>query len=84
MGCPFRGPDVFIVGTVGRMQAVKNQTLLARAFVRAQEIDPGTARALRLVLVGDGPLRAQAQALVDAAGLGGTPGCLASAPMCRR
>jgi hypothetical protein len=33
-GCPFGGPRHWLVGTVGRMQGVKDQTLLARAFVR--------------------------------------------------
>jgi sugar transferase (PEP-CTERM/EpsH1 system associated) len=69
-GCPFGGPGLFLVGTVGRMQAVKNQTLLARAFVHARETNPSLTQALRLVLVGDGPLRAEAQAIVDAADLG--------------
>lgn len=67
-GCPFQGPDICIVGTVGRMQTVKNQTLLARAFVRARQLDPKAAHALRLVMVGDGPLRAQAQDILDRAG----------------
>lgn len=69
-GCPFDGPGVCIVGTVGRMQTVKNQTLLARAFVRARQLDPTAAQALRLVMVGEGPLRAQAQRILDAAGAG--------------
>lgn len=69
-GCPFQGPDLFVVGTVGRMQTIKNQTLLARAFVRALQLRPGAARALRLVLVGEGPLREQAQHIIDEAGLG--------------
>ena len=69
-GCPFQGPDVFIVGTVGRMQVVKNQTLLARAFVRARQASPETTQALRLVMVGEGPLRAQAQRILDEAGMG--------------
>ena len=34
-GCPFQGRDHWLVGTVGRMQAVKDQTNLARAFVAA-------------------------------------------------
>ena len=33
--CPFNHPALWICGTVGRMQPVKNQALLARAFVRA-------------------------------------------------
>ena len=68
-GCPFDGPGVLIVGTVGRMQTVKNQTLLARAFVRACRSGSAAAEALRLVLVGEGPLRAQCQAIVEDAGL---------------
>lgn len=69
-GCPFHGPDVFIVGTVGRMQMVKNQTLLARAFVHARQNNPEATRALRLVMVGEGPLRAQSQRILDDAGMG--------------
>ena len=69
-GCPFTDPSLFIVGTVGRMQTVKAQTLLARAFIRALELQPALRERLRLVMVGEGPLRAEAQALLDAAGVG--------------
>jgi sugar transferase (PEP-CTERM/EpsH1 system associated) len=69
-GCPFTDPSLFIVGTVGRMQTVKAQTLLARAFIRALELQPALRDRLRLVMVGEGPLRAEAQALLDAAGAG--------------
>lgn len=55
-GFPF-GPGHWTVGTVGRLQGVKNQTLLARAFVRALERAPDLRPRLRLVIVGDGPLR---------------------------
>lgn len=68
-GCPFAGPGWW-VGTVGRMAAVKNQTLLARAFLLARAADPGFAAQARLVMVGDGPLRAQAQAILDSGGAG--------------
>lgn len=68
--CPFQGPDLLVVGTVGRMQTVKNQTLLARAFVRALQLEPGAAKALRLVMVGEGPLREQSRRIIDEAGLG--------------
>lgn len=68
-GCPFRRPQHWLVGTVGRMQTVKDQTLLARAFVRALAREPALRQRLRLVMVGEGPLRAQAQEMLDAAGV---------------
>jgi sugar transferase (PEP-CTERM/EpsH1 system associated) len=69
-GCQFTDPALFVAGTVGRMQTVKAQPLLARAFVRALQLRPQMADRLRLVMVGDGPLRAEAQAVLDAAGVG--------------
>jgi sugar transferase (PEP-CTERM/EpsH1 system associated) len=68
-GCSFTRPEHWLVGTVGRMQTVKDQTLLARAFIRALELAPELKSRLRLVMVGDGPLRAEAQALLDLAGV---------------
>lgn len=68
-GCPFGAPNHWLVGTVGRMQTVKHQTLLARAFVLALQQQPALRGRLRLVLVGEGPLRAQAQALLTEAGV---------------
>lgn len=67
--CPFDPAQHFIVGTVGRMQAVKHQTLLARAFVQALHTAPALRGTLRLALVGDGPLRAECAALLAEAGL---------------
>lgn len=68
-GCPFRQPEHWLIGTVGRMQTVKDQTLLARAFIRALKTKPEFEARLRLVMVGDGPLREQAQRLLEAAGV---------------
>jgi len=68
-GCPFSDGGLFVVGTVGRMQTVKAQPLLAAAFVRALQIQPALRSRLRLVLVGDGPLRAQVQAVLAQAGV---------------
>ncbi len=68
-GCPFNAPELFVAGTVGRMQTVKAQPLLAQAFVQALQLQPALRQRLRLVMVGDGPLRAQAQAVLDAAGV---------------
>jgi sugar transferase (PEP-CTERM/EpsH1 system associated) len=69
-GSPFRGPSQhWIVGTVGRMQAVKDQCTLARAFVEALRRRPALKDTLRLVMVGDGPLRAECEALLSQAGV---------------
>ena len=68
-GCPFTDPALFVAGTVGRMQTVKAQPLMAQAFVRALQMQPTLRERLRLVMVGDGPLRADAQAVLDAAGV---------------
>lgn len=50
------------------MQTVKDQTTLARAFIRALVIAPELKDSLRLVMIGDGPLRAQSQTLLEEAG----------------
>lgn len=67
-GSPFNDPGLWVVGTVGRMQTVKAQTLLASAFVRALALQPALRTRLRLVMVGEGPLRAETHALLSAAG----------------
>lgn len=68
-GSPFNDlSEAWIVGTVGRMQTVKAQPLLVRAFLRALEIAPALRPRLRLVLAGDGPLRAECEALLARAG----------------
>lgn len=66
-GSPFNDPGLFVIGSVGRLEAVKDQTNLARAFVRALAMSPLAARRLRLVLVGDGPLRGAVEAIIRAA-----------------
>jgi sugar transferase (PEP-CTERM/EpsH1 system associated) len=68
-GCPFDPAQQWLIGTVGRMATVKDQTMLARAFVLALRQAPELQGRLRLVMVGEGPLRAQAQTLLDEAGL---------------
>ena len=77
-GCPFTSGDgsstgsaksPWLVGTVGRMQGVKDQTLLATAFVRALSLQPALKARLRLVMVGEGPLRAASMAILQAGGV---------------
>jgi sugar transferase (PEP-CTERM/EpsH1 system associated) len=68
-GWPFqRGPHC-IVGIVGRLEPVKNHALLLDALALARQQDAATAARLRLVLVGDGPLRADLQAQATRLGL---------------
>ena len=65
----FAGPDQFVIGTVGRMQAVKDPVTLARAFVRVVHAMPDGARRMRLVMVGDGPLREDVRTVVEEGGV---------------
>ena len=58
-----------VIGTVGRMDAVKDPINLVRAFVAATEMAPELAPRLRLIMVGDGPLRAETLRLLEAHGL---------------
>ena len=67
--CPFNDPALWICGTVGRMQPVKNQALLARAFVRALADTPSLRSRLRLVIVGDGPSEGEVRAILARAGV---------------
>ena len=66
-GCPFTGGH-WLIGTVGRLQAVKHQVLLAQAFVRMLELAPALRECIRLVIVGDGPLLPEIRAVLAAGG----------------
>ena len=63
-GCPFVLGENWLLGTVGRLQSVKNQPLLIRAFVRLLQDHPEAAIRMRLVVVGEGPLRAEIETLL--------------------
>lgn len=69
-GAPFADPALWLVGTVGRLQPIKDQLLLARAFVRMLELVPQARARARLVIVGSGALRAQMEAILRAADAG--------------
>ncbi len=64
---PFSKSGLIVFGTVGRMQPVKDQTNLVRAFIRLLEIRPELRKTVRLILIGDGSLKNQAAALLEAA-----------------
>ena len=61
-GCPFGAGDEWLLGWVGRMEAIKDPLNLAQAFVRARRRSSAAARRLRLVLVGEGSLRPRLEA----------------------
>lgn len=67
----FERPDAVVIGTVGRMEPVKDPLNLARAFVRCARDMPAMRERLRLVMVGDGSLRAQVEETIAQAGLAG-------------
>lgn len=60
-GCPFHRPEHWLVGTVGRMDHVKDQSALARAFVLAVRMHPDARNRMRLIVVGEGALRVEAE-----------------------
>ncbi len=68
-GCPFDTDEHWLIGTVGRMQHVKDQTTLARAFIELLRLQPALKEKVRLVLIGDGPLRAECRRLLELAGV---------------
>jgi sugar transferase (PEP-CTERM/EpsH1 system associated) len=66
----FMRDDAFVIGSVGRMDDANNHTTLIEAFLRLiSSPHPSHAR-LRLLIVGDGPMRAECQAMLERAGAG--------------
>ena len=64
----FAPPGGFVVGTIGRLEEVKDQTTLVRAFLHALERRPSLRDVLRLAVIGDGRLRAEMEGLLEGAG----------------
>jgi sugar transferase (PEP-CTERM/EpsH1 system associated) len=60
---------LFVIGTVGRMQEVKDPLNLVKAFILLVQALPGARSKLKLVMAGDGPLRRQALEILERAGL---------------
>jgi sugar transferase (PEP-CTERM/EpsH1 system associated) len=52
----FQGQDKVVIGTVGRLQAVKDQATLVKAFAGLLEKYPDMVNRARLAIVGGGPL----------------------------
>lgn len=67
-GTPF-GPACIVIGSVGRIQDVKNHTGLMDAFILLRRRHPTLAAKLRLAIIGEGPMLAGLRAKADAAGI---------------
>jgi sugar transferase (PEP-CTERM/EpsH1 system associated) len=65
----FLSAESFVIGTVGRLAAVKDQTTLIRAFKLLLDADPAYGNDLRLIIAGDGPLREELEALISELGV---------------
>jgi sugar transferase (PEP-CTERM/EpsH1 system associated) len=60
----FAPPGAFVIGTVGRLERVKDQPNLVRAFIHLMQTVPDARDRLRLVIVGDGSLRTEIERLL--------------------
>lgn len=69
LNCPFQLNDKLIIGTVGRMHGVKDQMTLVKAYIRACSELAVVADNTCLWLVGEGPLRQEAMAMLQDKGL---------------
>ncbi len=65
----FLPDDAVVIGTVGRLVEVKDQRTLVQAFADLVDSDPGLRARLRLLIVGDGPLRGALEAQAEALGV---------------
>lgn len=65
----FRDDDSIVIGAVGRIQPVKDQATLMRAFAALRERAPDAWPRLRLAIAGNGPLLEALRALAGELGI---------------
>ncbi|MDP2784983.1 MAG: TIGR03088 family PEP-CTERM/XrtA system glycosyltransferase [Sulfurimicrobium sp.] len=65
----FASDQHVIIGSVGRMAAIKDHQTLVRAFIMLIQQHPQLRETVRLVIVGDGPCRENCAQLLAQAGL---------------
>ena len=65
----FLSNNSIVIGTVGRMEPVKDQLTLANAFIQLVKMNTSQRENLRLIMIGDGELKQQAQQMLQQAGL---------------
>lgn len=61
----FKHQGKYLIGTVGRLQAEKNQALLIDAYAEMLRLQPQRRQSTLLVIVGDGPDREKLQLLIN-------------------
>lgn len=66
---PYQRGEHIVVGTVGRMQAVKDPLNLIQAFVQLRQSCPTLWPRLRLVMLGGGPMLEEARAALQLHGV---------------
>lgn len=67
----FMRDDVFVIGSVGQMEGASNELTLVEAFLRLISSPHPAHQRLRLLIVGDGPLRAECRTMLERAGAAG-------------
>ena|SRR5690242_20257086 len=65
----FAPSGAFVIGAMGRLEPVKDQVTLAKAFCHMLELRPELKASARLVIVGDGVLRQPIEDILSSAGL---------------
>jgi sugar transferase (PEP-CTERM/EpsH1 system associated) len=83
----FMHDGVFVIGSAGRMHDAANHVTLVDAFLRLIASPHPAHQRLRLMIVGDGPARAECQAMLNRAGAAARawlPGARADTPQLLR
>jgi sugar transferase (PEP-CTERM/EpsH1 system associated) len=65
----FMHDNAFVIGSVGRMDDGASHTTLVEAFLRLIASPHAAHQRLRLMIIGDGPCRAECQAMLNRAGV---------------
>jgi len=67
--CPFGSDEHWLMGSVGRLESIKDPLNLIRAFILIFRIRPAARAHVRLLVAGDGALRGEAERLLAEAGV---------------
>ncbi|XYJ08426.1 glycosyltransferase [Telluria sp. B2] len=64
----FMQDDAFVIGSIGAMDGASNELTLVEAFLRLISSPHPAHQRLRLLIVGDGPMRAECRGMLERAG----------------